>query len=127
MYESGREVIRGPQIVSGPILPSTTGGIAFRLPAVTQVMPLHSPTNTNDGVTLFGVLRVQSPYPQFAVDATANVIWYSTVVSQYPTRPVPGGTFLQVYGFTTDLAHSGLKETDLAGNLVKETTVERMN
>src|SRR5664279_124730 len=45
----------------------------------------------------------------------------------YPTRPVPGGTFLILYGYTTDLPNSGFREADLAGNILRDTNVERMN
>jgi hypothetical protein len=126
-YQLRHDVIHGAQITTGPTLRFTTGPVAIPLPAVTQVTPLHSPTSLTDGVTLFAVLRNVSPFPTFAVDSAANVIWYSTVVSPYVTRPVPGGTFLQLFGYTKDLSNSGFRETDLVGNLVRETNVERLN
>ena len=73
------------------------------------------------------MLTTLSHAPQFAVDSTGQVIWYSRVDAPYATRPVPGGTFLQLYGFTSDLGNSGFREIDLAGNLVKETNVECLN
>jgi hypothetical protein len=126
-YQLRHDVIHGAQITTGPTLTFTTGAIGVSLPAVTQVTPLHAPTNTTEGVTLFGPLSTLSPYKQFAVDATGNVIWYSTIASPYATRPAAGGTFLQIFGYTTNLANSGFRETDLVGNLVKETNVERLN
>ncbi len=126
-YQLRHDVIAGARITSGPTLTFTTGALGISLPAVTSPMPLHSPTNTTDGVTLFGVLTTSSHAPQFAVDSTGQVIWYSKVDAPYATRPVPGGTFLQLYGFTSDLGNSGFREIDLAGNLVKETNVECLN
>jgi hypothetical protein len=105
----------------------TTGVVGIALPPVTSTMALHSPTSTNDGVTLFNVLTLLSPFPQFAVDSTGQVIWYNPVNSPYATRPAPGGTFLQLFGYSKDLGNSGFRETDLVGNLVKETNVERLN
>ena len=88
---------------------------------------MHAPTNATDGVALFEVLSTASHAPQFAVDSTGQVIWYSKVDAPYATRPVAGGTFLQLFGFTSDLGNSGFREIDLAGNLVKETNVECLN
>jgi hypothetical protein len=88
---------------------------------------MHAPTNTTEGVTLFGVLTTVSHVPQFAIDNTGQVIWYSLVAAPYATRPAPGGTFLQLFGYSTDLANSGFREIDLAGNLLKETNVECLN
>jgi hypothetical protein len=92
-YQLRQDVIAGPRITTGPILTFTTGALGISLPVVTQTMALHTPTSTNDGVSLFEVLTGSSPYPQFAVDSTANVIWYSLVAGNYGTRPVPGDTF----------------------------------
>ena len=110
-------------VTTGPILTFITGSAGVSLPVVTPIRPLVPPTSLTEGITLFAALGA----PAFAVDANANVIWYSTVPSIYVTRPVPGGTFLQVFGFSTDFSHCGFSETDAAGNLVKETNVERLN
>jgi hypothetical protein len=126
-YQLRHDVIAGARITSGPTLTFTTGALGIALPAVTSTMPMHAPTNTTDGVTLFGVLSTASHVPQFAVDSTGQVIWYSKVDAPYATRPVAGGTFLQLFGFTSDLGNSGFREIDLAGNLVKETNVECLN
>ena len=126
-YQLRQDVIAGATITTGPTLTFTTGAVGVDLPVVSSTMPMHSPTNTTDGVTLFGVLTSVSHFPQFAIDSTGHVIWYSLVDTQYATRPVPGGTFLQLYGGTIDLGNSGFREIDLAGNLLKETNVERLN
>ena len=73
------------------------------------------------------MLTTASHVPQFAVDSTGQVIWYSKVDAPYATRPVAGGAFLQLFGFTSDLGNSGFREIDLAGNLVKETNIECLN
>jgi arylsulfate sulfotransferase len=123
-YQLRHDIFTGPRLASGPILTFTTGSISVPLPALSQLKPLVPPSSMTEGVTLFDVL-VQ--YPMFGVDATGNVIWYNPAPTSYATRPVPGGTFLLLYGYTRDLANSGFREVDLAGNLVKETNIERMN
>jgi arylsulfate sulfotransferase len=123
-YQMRHDIFTGARLVSGPILTFTTGPVAVTLPPLTQTKPLAAPTSTTEGVTLFGVLF---GYPEFAVDASGNVIWYATVPAVYSTRPAPGGTFFMIYGFTRDLPNSGFREFDLAGNIVRETNVERMN
>jgi hypothetical protein len=126
-YQLRHDVIHGASITTGPTLTFTTGAVAVTLPVVTQPVPLHAPTSTTEGVTLFGILSLLSPRPQFAVDSTGNVIWYSTISTIYPTRPANGGTFFNLFGYSTDLKNSGFRETDLVGNLVRETNVERLN
>ena len=123
-YELRQDVFTGARIATGPTLTFTTGSIAVALPTVTQLQPLVPPTSTTEGVTLFATL-VQ--YPMFAVDASGSVIWYNTASTAYATRPVAGGDFLLLFGYTRDLANSGFREVDLGGNLVKETNLERIN
>ena len=123
-YQLRHDIFTGARLSSGSILTFTTGGIPVSLPSVTTLKPLVPPTNTTEGVTLVGVVV---GFPQFAMDAAGNVIWYCNVPSIYPTRPAPGGTFLLLFGYTTDLANSGFQEVDLAGNILKETNVERVN
>ncbi len=123
-YQLRHDIFTGAQMTSGPILSFTTGSIAATLASVTATKPILPPTSTTEGVTLFGVL---TQYPMMALDAAGNVIWYNTVPTVYPTRPVPGGTFLLLFGFTRDLANSGFREVDLGGNVVKETNVECIN
>ena len=79
-----------------------------------------------EGVTVFDSLP-QLGFRLFAVDAALKPIWYSITNEVNMTRPVPGGGYLVTYGFTPDLANFGLRQFDLAGHLVKETNVERMN
>jgi hypothetical protein len=126
-YQLRQDVVAGARITTGPTLTFTTGALGITLPTVTAPMPMHAPTNTTEGVTLFGVLTTVSHVPQFAIDNTGQVIWYSLVAAPYATRPAPGGTFLQLFGYSTDLANSGFREIDLAGNLLKETNVECLN
>lgn len=123
-YEMRQDVFTGPRVITGPSLTFTTGSIAVSIPAVTSIQPIVSPGSTTEGVTLFFPL---SQLAGFAVDATGAVIWYSPVPGVYSTRPVSGGTFLQLFGFTKDLANSGFVEIDLAGNTIRCTNIERMN
>jgi hypothetical protein len=125
-YQLRHDVITGPHVASGPILTFTTGALPLTLPSTDEIIPLKAPTSMTEGVTLFSGLDTVGYHP-YAVDAGANVIWYAPTTQVYLTRPVSGGGYLVTYGFGTDLANSGLRQYDLAGNLVKETNVEQMN
>jgi len=123
-YQLRQDVISGPHVSTGSTLLFTTGAIAASLPSTSAIKPLETPSSMEEGVELFSPLLGTRP---FALDAGLNVIWYAPTTQVYMTRPVPGGGYLVMYGYTTDLANSGLRQYDLAGNLVKETNVERMN
>ncbi len=125
-YQMRHDVITGPMVASGPILTFTTGAPGIALPVASSLVPLKAPTSTTEPVTLFAGLN-QSGYAPYAVDATLALIWYAPTSQAYLTRPVPGGGYLVTYGFVTDLSQSGMRQYDLAGNLVKQTTVERVN
>lgn len=120
-YEIRHEVFGAAGGVSGPTVAFTTGASQFANPGVTVRMPPAGP----ESVTFFAALSLS---PQtFAVDAAGRLIWYSPVPGTYATRVVPGGSYLQIFGFGQDLTASGFQEVDLAGNILKETNVERLN
>lgn len=126
-YQLRQDVIAGPRVVSGPTLTFTTGIVPVALSSANALKPLP-PSSATEGVTIFTGLASQgTEYSPFAVDAGMNVIWYAPTSQVYMTRPVPSGGYLVVYGFTTDLGNSGFRQYDVAGNLVQETNVERMN
>ncbi len=125
-YQVRQDVVTGPSIVSGPVLNFATGAVGISVPAHDAILSLKAPSSLTEPVTLLGGLGSQG-YPAFAVDAALNVIWYAPTTQVYLTRPVPGGGYLVTYGFTTDLSNSGLRQYDLAGHLVAQTTVERVN
>ena len=126
-YQMRHDVINGPFITSGPILTFTTGASTFSMPPTNFMRPLQPPTSTTEGVTVFQGLDITG-YHGYAVDAGLNLIWYPLSMQQLLLpRLVPGGGYTVTYGFTTDLANSGLREHDLAGNMVKQTDVERIN
>jgi hypothetical protein len=125
-YQMRQDVITGPRVVSGPILTFTTGGLPAGLSTATAAVPLQAPSSMTEPITLFSGIGYQNYIP-FAVDAEINVVWYAPTRDIYMTQPVPGGGYIAIYGYTTNLANSGFNQYDLAGNLVKQTNVERMN
>ncbi|MGD0579620.1 MAG: aryl-sulfate sulfotransferase, partial [Bryobacteraceae bacterium] len=86
-------------------------------------IPFVLPSSAMEGVTLLEPLY-NSVY---AVDSNSSLLWYLPGSYYYGTRAVPGGTFLVIYGDLQQLAVSGFREYDLAGNIVKDTNVEQVN
>jgi arylsulfate sulfotransferase len=122
-YFLAHDVITGSIVASGPTLLFTTGPAGVALPAITVTRPLLPPTSVTEGITLFATMGA----PGIAADAAGNVVWYDATPATYITRPVPGGTFLQVFGISTDLANGGFAAIDATGAVVKQTNVERLN
>ena len=122
-YLMAHDVIDGSVAISGPTLPFTTGAPGIALPAITAPRPLLPPTSLTEGITLFATIGA----PGIAADAAGNAIWYDAAPATYITRPVPGGMFLQVFGFSTDFANCGFQEIDATGAVVRQTNVERLN
>jgi len=122
-YQLRDDLIRGPHITSGPTLTFTTGALPAGLPTPSAIKPMVAPTSLTEGVLIF------STHPVYAVDSSLNIIWYQTFSDNDAPRMVPGGDILIDYGSPANPDHSttGLREYDLAGNIVKETNAERMS
>ena len=122
----------GGTITNGPTLTFTTGAIprTVPLPIYTVKVPPGSNTDKAEPVLLlnphqFGVGPV---YPDVATDLSGKVIWYYATnppQSVVHTRPLQNGYQLTIQsGVAWDssiFVLQYLRETDLAGNLVRET------
>jgi hypothetical protein len=122
-YTMVSDVIDGLLVTtSGPVT-FTTGTAAVSLPPTSTAIPFIAPSSVTESITLLmGLFDFE-----YAVDTNSNLLWYLPGFYYYGTRPVPGGTFLVVYGDTRELETSGLREYDLAGNILKDTNVEQVN
>ena len=113
----------------GPLLPFTTGAVASYIPRITVPLAPTSRTSFADGVVLHSL---QSLWPfvhpmPVATDLAGRVVWYyGRLQNQHHfgsigVRPVEGGTML----LTVSAGRVGqlLREIDLAGNTVRETSV----
>jgi arylsulfate sulfotransferase len=133
-YLMVHEVIdNGVRAERGPLRLFRTGSLPFEFPESEAVDPPGTRSSLIDGVLLQSpVIGAQGvPAFPFATDLAGRVIWYEgsrmqrgEVTQLY--RPVEGGTFLLVAD-QEDLQGQILREIDLAGNTVRETTAERVN
>ncbi len=126
MYTLRSDVINGVQIKTSADLTFTTRAASPSpgLPATSASIPLPAQTSLTEGITLLAPL---SPNLTYAVDSTGKLVWYLPGDYFHLTRPAPGGTFLVVYEPTVDLANSGFREYDIAGNVLKQTNIEQIN
>jgi arylsulfate sulfotransferase len=132
-YNMFAQTKTGSKIANGPAAVFTTGALPADVPFPaytakpagtdkTYPVILHNPI-------VFG--GEGKPYPDVATDLSGNIIWYyypnDTTHSDVLTRPLPGGGNLSLQD---DLAwdptvtqEQFLRQTDLAGNIVRETNV----
>jgi hypothetical protein len=129
-YNMFTQTKTGGNTTNGPTVSFTTGALPKNVPfpqftVKTAATDTTYPVILHNPVTFFGG-RV---YPDMATDLAGNIIWYyysnDVTHSDVLTRPLPGGGFLTLQD---DLAwgptvtkEQFLRQTDLAGNLVRET------
>lgn len=122
-YSIRHEIVSGTLIRTGPIMTFTSGSPAVAFPSLSVVDPADPPTSLEYGVVLHTFNSTTAgPSFQTATDLSGRVIWYDPTPGQRIFRPVAGGTFLMN-------AARGLifRETDLVGDVVRETNVTRVS
>jgi len=120
-------------VEQGPELEHTTGSIDIILPGAT-IVEVPDPQPCLDQPVLLHAntsLILSFNTPQMATDLSGRVLWYyhdtnsDTANFKTLTRPISGGNMLyQIRDFTGQYF---LREIDLAGNILKETTKSRIN
>ncbi|HEX8189231.1 MAG TPA: aryl-sulfate sulfotransferase, partial [Pyrinomonadaceae bacterium] len=125
-YSMRHEVSSDPEAPAavGPTLSFTTGALpaGFTPPATSVVTP--SAGGSGQDVLLHSLLnRASRPFVT-ATDLGGALLWYydNDTSVQYATRPVEGGTILLVRD-----SQKAVREIDLAGNLVKETSLKAVS
>ena len=129
-YSIQHDLMKGPQITSGPLMSFTTGtaGASFS-PVI--LAPPQLPTSQTLGVLLFSGLNNQSG----ALDMSGNLLWYYAPGGTYITRPETNGNILMISGppQNTSLSQEQnselqlLREIDVAGNTILETNAARVS
>lgn len=109
---------------------------SFNLANLTIPVPSTSATSAKEKILLSGFADATVPY---ATDLYGNVLWFYNGPSTFVQlqRLLPGGTLMICVGLQNAWTGSGvwgnqskyqvLRETDLAGNVVRETNVDRIN
>jgi arylsulfate sulfotransferase len=116
----------GTLLFTGADYPFTTGAIpsSVNLPAFTPVGSSGSPV---DAILLYSTITLPvngKLYVGSATDLKGNVLWYTT--NTPPIRTEFGGSYFGTPG-NADLYLSSLREVDLAGNTILETSVGDVN
>jgi arylsulfate sulfotransferase len=118
-YSMQHDVLRGPQIVAGPLLSFTTGALPVSVSPVIVRQP-QLPTSQTQGVLLFSGLGDRNA----ALDMNGNVLWYYQANNAYISRPEQGGNslLLSLVSQNPELTQEQnselqvLREIDIAGN-----------
>ncbi|HZT29023.1 MAG TPA: aryl-sulfate sulfotransferase [Bryobacteraceae bacterium] len=134
-YILQQQLIDGSTVTNGPQLTFQTGTLAVPVPSAQL---LHSPdaaTSVADDVLLtsfFALTQVEPQYGAIATDLFGNVIWYYAGLATpsqsggYLVRNTARGTMLAILREGT-VRGQVLREFDLGGNLVRETSVTALN
>jgi len=131
-YSMFSQTLTGTKVVNGPAVAFTTGALPANIPfpQFAPVVPPGPQTDTADSLLLLNPIQFGSGpiYSNVAVDLAGKVMWYyyaQPPQSSVMTRPLPNGTMLTLQsGPAWDPANGHLqylRQTDLAGNIVKET------
>lgn len=132
-YRLRHEVVSGAGSAFGPTLTYRSGVPAAVFPPMVTLDPPDGTTSAAEPVVLHGMLmsKAQRTFP-VATDQDGRVIWYYDK-SMYPwqtgahlLRPLTGGTMLFIMN-DNGLPYQVLREIDLAGNAVRETTASRVS
>jgi hypothetical protein len=107
----------------GALYPFATGAIpgSVRLPARSVIIP---PRDNSQSVVLQSFTHGNAG--PAATDLHGNVLWYYPDANVVLTRTNLDGSIVLIQK-RTDSALPGLREIDLAGNVLRETTVGRVN
>jgi arylsulfate sulfotransferase len=124
----------GTNITTGPALNFQTGTPTIPLPAFNIVRRGTVSTNVGQGILLTSFVATLASFQPavLATDLTGNLVWYDPFMStpaaahSYMVRPIAGGTMLSLIATGNSIGQR-LRETDLVGNLVRETNVARIS
>ena len=129
-----RHELNNPQSTNqsfGPTLTHRTGTLPAGLVALTPAPATGASTSFAESVVVTAPIAFPTdtrPQRSIATDLNGRVLWYydrDPAARPQVWRPVAGGTLL--VNFDTDKIWQGLREIDLAGNVVRETTAARIS
>jgi arylsulfate sulfotransferase len=119
---SARLVADRGRNAAGPEVSFTTGASAASV-----VLPIVAPAvASTSGRSQPVLLQATLGGTPFATDLEGNLIWYGPSGLAYATAAANGGRFFGI-GITGDITRDFVREFDLVGMTVRETTVERVN
>jgi arylsulfate sulfotransferase len=131
-YEMYAQTHTGRVVTNGPVVEFTTGALPANItfPTFTTIVAPGSQTDTALPVLLRdATASLGNPYMAVATDLSGKIIWYYTPYAGAPyvliTRPLVNGGMLSIQdGVAWNPASQWLqlvRQTDLAGNIIRET------
>lgn len=127
-YSAQHEVVdaQGHILALGPVLHNETGKAEFDAPATRQLVAPSEAALAAPYLLATPLVPVRVPY---AVDLEGRLVWYDGTagVPTMLTRMVEGGTFLELLRDGQSVLQSVLREIDLAGSTIRETTQRRVS
>ena len=114
----------GEAVAVGPVKWIQSGPMPIVTPRTyTRIWPGERTSLQDNLILMAGIMGTTDadPFP-YATDMAGLIRWYYDSVDAQLTRPVAGGKFL-----VAEDDWMILREIDLPGNVVRETTVERIN
>lgn len=124
-YAMEHEIVTGSEVVSASALTFHAGSSTCNVPRIAFNTIGLMPGSLSQGVVLWS--PIQNAGEPFATDLYGNVIWCFEQTTGYLTTPIPGGQFFILFTSGTDISQNRLAVIDLAGNIVQQTNVPRMN
>jgi arylsulfate sulfotransferase len=121
---------QGALVRAGTDLAFTTGTLPGNIviPATTVPIPAQPPTSVSTPILLHDYLpQSGTTIVPAATDLSGNTLWYYPTPVSLLTRTEVGGNMFIIYAGNTNLYYQLLREIDLAGNIVLETNVARVN
>ena len=128
-YQLSHSVVTGSQMTQSATLFFTTGSIpiSIPLPDIKVYRPAGPNTSLHEDILIHSYLETW-PRP-IATDFYGNVVWYYAGMGMMES-PLAGGTMLMTAAIgNKPVAGRGqlLREIDLAGNTVRETSADRVS
>lgn len=128
-YRLRSEVVTGGTTKSGSWLPYQTGILDGDFSPVSIAVPRSGGKPTTEPVLIFSAASVAAGRRPFAVDLEGRTVWYMRS-ADFLTRVIPGGKFLALAEGQNSVnamrRMQVLRETDLAGNVIRETNIGRV-
>jgi hypothetical protein len=124
-YTMYHEVTDGSTITTSPTQSFTTGPSNCSASPITINLTSWRPGAFGQSVMLWA--PIQNGAEPFATDLQGNLLWCYPYVTGYMPRPIAGGQFFVLFTDGTNLAKNSLGIIDMAGNIIQQTTVPRMN
>ncbi len=125
-YRLREELIAGSAVKEGEPLPFHTGILDGAFPPVSVAVPRSAGSPASDPVLIHAAESLTNDIRALATDLQGRVIWYLPSLGGI-VRVIPGGHFLVIADGANSVnqTHEGqvLRETDLAGNVVRETNI----